>query len=110
MSDSQESNITSRELPRYQCHKQVWALKIKEIRQAPADQERVNAGGDWLLVPEELGYAPIVVGHDGYFIKHKPEAGGYFVVYDDGYASYSPAAPFEAGYTLLAPLPTQEGA
>ena len=33
--------------------------------------------------------------------KHKPHAGGYYVVYDDGYKSFSPAKAFEEGYRLL---------
>ncbi len=89
------------EMPKYQCHKKVWALKIKEVRQAPGDQERANAGGDWYLVPERNDYAPILVGHDNYYEKHRPEAGGYYVVYDDGYKSYSPAKAFEEGYALI---------
>jgi hypothetical protein len=39
-------------MPRYQCHKKVWALKIKEIEQAPKDNPCLNAGGDWYLIPE----------------------------------------------------------
>ena len=92
----------SAELPRYKCHKEVWALKIAEIHQAPADQERVYASGDWYLVPEDRHYAPICVGHDEFIVKHKPQAGGYYVVYPpDGYASFSPAKPFEDGYSRL---------
>lgn len=87
-----------REMPRYRCHKEVWALKIREVRQAPADHDRANAGGDWHLFPEDAGYGPILVGHDSYYAKHKPEAGGYYVVYADGYKSYSPAKAFEEGY------------
>ncbi len=30
--------------------------------------------------------------------RHKPEPGGWYVVYTDGYASYSPAKAFEDGY------------
>lgn len=33
--------------------------------------------------------------------KHKPVAGGYFVVYEDGYESFSPAKAFEEGYTRI---------
>jgi len=33
--------------------------------------------------------------------RHKPQRGGYFVVYDNGYESYSPAKPFEDGYTRI---------
>lgn len=95
------SEYASAEMPKYQCHKKVWALKIKDIVQAPADQERVNAGGDWYIIPEENGYARIMVGHDDFIVRHKPEVGGYYVVYDDGYKSYSPAKAFERGYSPL---------
>lgn len=53
-----------------------------------------------MLHPADDGYGPLEVSHEWY-AKHKPEAGGYFVVYDDGYKSYSPAPAFEAGYSLL---------
>jgi len=33
--------------------------------------------------------------------KHKPEVGGYYVVYADGYKSFSPAQAFEEGYTRV---------
>lgn len=92
---------TSIEMPRYKCHKEVWALKIKEIQQAPADSVSNHEGGSWLLVPEDSRYAPITVGHNEYYLKHTPQIGGYYVVYADGYASYSPAKAFEDGYTLL---------
>lgn len=91
----------SAEMPKYQCHKQVWALKIKDIHQVDADKAPQHDGGDWVLVPEEDGFAPIIVGHDEYVLRHKPEVGGYYVVYEDGYQSYSPAGPFESGYTRL---------
>lgn len=86
------------EMPQYQCHKKVWALKIKEVQQSPA--EEAFDGGSWDLVVEEPGYAPVRVPH-AWFEKNKPEAGGYYVVYADGYKSYSPAKAFEDGYTLI---------
>jgi hypothetical protein len=30
-----------------------------------------------------------------------PSVGGYYVVYDDGYKSYSPSEAFEGGYTKI---------
>lgn len=36
-----------------------------------------------------------------YVQKHAPKAGGYFVAYEDGYKSWSPAEAFESGYTRL---------
>lgn len=85
------------EMPRYICHKQVWALKIKTIEAGPfADAPSSDA-----LVKlhfHEEGYAPLGVSPDWYY-KHKPAPGGYFVVYKDGYRSFSPAEAFEDGYT-----------
>jgi hypothetical protein len=72
-------------MSRYQCHKQVWAFKITNIKEGvlwcdngvmkPVSQEWLN--------------------------KHKPKIGGYYVIYGDGYTSYSPAKAFEDGYTLM---------
>jgi hypothetical protein len=124
-----------RQLPRYQCHKRVWALKIKEITVQQACCENVAPGivcgelqsthtpeaaradvaldhdfiaGTWdvpgaTITPEDEGYAPFSVS-DEYVAKHKPVVGGYWVQYDDGYTSFSPAQAFEEGYTLLGSL------
>ena len=45
-------------------------------------------------------YAPFKVDHS-YIRKHNPQIGGYYVVYEDGYKSFSPAEVFESGYTLI---------
>lgn len=82
-----ETPPAQQQMPRYHCHKDVWALKIAGI-DAP----------NRLIVPEDEGYAPFRVTQ-AYLDKHQPEVGGYYVVYDDGYLSFSPAKAFEAGYT-----------
>jgi hypothetical protein len=80
-------------IPRWQCHKQVQAFKIGSI----ALSEVV---GVWVLHPEVSDINAVEV--DGaYIVKHKPKIGGYYVRYDDGYESWSPAATFEAGYTRI---------
>lgn len=95
-------------LPRYKCHKEVWALKIKsiEIRNPTIDEletilkdEDVKVIGA-IITPQEDGYEPFTVTRD-YMMKHEPEVGGYYVVYKDGYQSYSPAKAFEEGYTIV---------
>lgn len=93
-------------MPKYQCHKQVWALKIKAVAQGT--QPTDLPGGSWMLHPADDGYGPLEVSHEWY-AKHKPEAGGYYVVYEDGYKSYSPASAFESGYTHCAPGPVVFG-
>lgn len=89
-------------MPRYKCHKEVHALKIKavvlDIDAAKAESRETD--GSAIITPEHEGYAPFRVEHD-YVHKHKPQAGGYYVVYEDGYKSFSPAQAFESGYTLI---------
>jgi len=87
---------TSREMPKYTCHKTVWALKIKSIK-LDGEGENRDSDGSAIITPEEDGYAPFMVGHE-YMFKHKPQVGGYYVVYEDGYRSYSPSQAFESGY------------
>ena len=79
------------EMPLYQCYKKVHALKIKEIN---------NFDGAIVIQPEDHGWASFTVD-EYWYEKHEPEAGGYYVVYEDGYKSYSPAKAFEDGYTLI---------
>ena len=75
--------------PKYICHKTVGALKIKSIKQSDAEgtgtlsfhgsKQKKEVSAEWLL-------------------KNNPQVDGYFVVYEDGYESFSPAEPFESGY------------
>lgn len=83
-------------LPLYQCHKKVRAAKIAQIKTVDEIHDyRV------LIVPEDKKIPAFRVS-DAYMDKHKPQVGGYFVVYDgDGYQSFSPAKAFEEGYTLI---------
>ena len=79
------------EMPRYQSHKKVWAFKIASIK---------YEGAGAVITPVEDDYAPFVVDAD-YMRQHAPQVGGYYVVYNDGYKSWSPAEAFEGGYTRL---------
>ena len=83
-------------LPRYRCHKQVWALKIKHILPGRLDCHCPGA----TLEFEEPGYAPVSV-RDTWVTNHDPQPGGYLVIYEDGYRSFSPAKAFEEGYTRV---------
>lgn len=92
-----------REMPRYRCHKQVWALKIKAIEHKPNPDTSGDSGAasyGAIITPTHLDYAPFEVSAE-YVSKHAPRVGGYFVVYEDGYKSFSPADAFEAGYSLF---------
>lgn len=97
MSDQPQS-----EMPKYQSHKKVWALKIakidKDIDLAKAEDRETD--GSALITPADEGYGEFKVDHE-YMRKHNPEVGGYYVVYTDGYKSFSPAKAFEDGYTRI---------
>jgi len=87
-------------MPKYQCHKTVWALKIKNIVRDGADDPNRETDGSAMIEPGDAGYAPFKVDWE-YMRKHNPQVGGYYVVYDGGYKSYSPAEPFESGYSKI---------
>jgi len=72
-------------MPVYTCHKKVWALKIESVEGTK-------------IHPADVGYAAFETSQV-FIDKHEPKAGGYYVVYQDGYKSYSPAEAFEDGYT-----------
>lgn len=77
------------QMPRYKCHKIVGALKIGKIL--------AHDDGTATIQTEEEGFGHFQVSA-GFIKKHKPVAGGYYVEYEDGYVSFSPAEAFEKGY------------
>ena len=79
------------ELPQYKCHKVVRAGVICSWHSCGFVSVEIK--GTDTIIEVEVGQKWIE--------KHNPESGGYLVVYEDGYTSYSPAAAFEAGYTLV---------
>lgn len=78
------------EMPKYNCHKKVWALKISEVEITDSD------GGGFLKFEDER-FSNRDMSSE-FMTKHKPKSGGYFVVYEDGYNSFSPKDVFEDGY------------
>ena len=94
---------TEKEMPKYKCHKKVHALKIADLQPAcgnhPAKDFEETDGG-LILTPAEKGFAPFKIDFT-YRSKHSPQIGGYYVVYEDGYKSFSPAIAFEDGYTKI---------
>lgn len=80
------------EIPQYRSHKIVRAAKITAFREngEPSMPD---------LVLGEIG--GIVTMLSDWHVKHQPQVGGYYVVYDDGYQSFSPAKAFEEGYTRV---------
>ena len=85
------------EIPQYRCHKVVRAGKIADIQPISNDED----SDAWLhLRFGENSGAPVKV--DAKFMsKHNPKVGGYFVMYQDNYESYSPPEAFESGYSLI---------
>ena len=90
------------EMPKYKCHKEVWALQIAGIEydKDKARKENRDTDGSAMIIPVDARYAPIKVDHR-YILKHEPRVGGYYVVYKGGGRSFSPAKTFEDGYTLI---------
>ena len=85
---------TQVELPKYACHKKVRAAKIIEIESHESD-----GTGSHTMIFGEIRAKEFLT--DVWKEKHNPQVGGYYVVYEDGYTSYSPASAFESGYTKV---------
>lgn len=121
-SETANAPAFDRNMPHYKCHKEVWAFKIAEIRGMPdkptiaeleailadkgSENVHIEPSGDVYaatgaeIVPADEGYESFFVSAD-YMRKHNPQVGGYYVIYADGYRSFSPAQAFEKGYTRI---------
>ena len=94
-------------MPRYRCHKIVSAAKILDINACGPCLEfdhgavPVNIGPTGLSVGFDQDPADVVIHWKKWRDKHNPEVGGYLVVDEDGYTSYSPSKAFEEGYTRI---------
>ena len=87
-------------MPLYRCHKEVRALKIKAILN-PNDGSAED-DGERVLTFCDPGYEACAFVVDRHFMETRgPKIGGYYVVYKDGYESFSPAQAFEEGYTRI---------
>jgi len=81
----------------YRCHKVVQAEKVVGVE--------MHAGG--FMARLVLDDGAIVNAPDNVFRANTQNpVGGYFVRYEDGYVSWSPALAFEEGYAELKPEPT----
>jgi hypothetical protein len=76
------------DLPRYRCHK---AVREDKIIASGTMHWSLACGGSVILSMELRGRVP----------EHVDPVGGYYVLYDDGFESWSPAKAFEDGYTKL---------
>jgi hypothetical protein len=85
-------------LPQYKCRKIVRAAKITEIKPWIDTTDPNSKAMAQLVFGEIHGTVDVEFA---WVERFKPVAGGYFVVYEDGYTSFSPAKAFEEGYTKL---------
>jgi hypothetical protein len=81
-------------MPLYRSHKQVRALEIKEVQR---DDESMRVRLIFVDSEHPLNFIP----NDPIFARYKPQPGDFFVVYEDGYQSFSPAQAFREGYTRV---------
>lgn len=80
-------------MPKYVCHKTVSALNIARV---------ILGDPKSFLDPVDKRF-PLVEVDEEWMRRHKPKGQGYYVVYEDGYTSWSPVEAFEKGYTLDVP-------
>ncbi len=86
-------------MKKYKCHKEVHAAKIVSLTKMLHDHVQE------MLLEGEFENDKVLVDRV-WLAKHQPEVGGYYVEYEDGYTSYSPAEAFEAGYTEIGEQPS----
>jgi hypothetical protein len=86
------------QMPKYKCHKEVWALKIKEVISVNADEPN---GAVKCVFEKDNIFAARIFTEDQLLRKPVPKSGFYYVQYPDGYESFSPGDEFEKGYTLI---------
>lgn len=84
------------EMPKYKCHKVVHALKIAGIDN--------HASESAIIYPSDSKYAPVTTDI-GWMARFKggDDDLGYYVVYEDGFTSWSPTKAFEEGYSNVKP-------
>lgn len=82
------------EMPKYQSHKQVWALRIAGVE--------IHKDGSATIAPKDEGYAPFRTraGWADRF-EGSEEDPGVYVVYPDGFTSWSPTEAFDSGYSRI---------
>lgn len=85
------------QMPKYRCFKEVWALKIASVAFNGCDTT-TDENPIVTVAFEGTTFAPKKFNLHR---KPTPQVGGYYVVYEDGYESFSPAKAFEEGYALI---------
>lgn len=89
----------TKELPLYTCHKKVRALEIRSIGNYGVDAK----GALWREISfADASFGPISLP-EKLFGRSVPMPGDFYVVYEDGYQSFSPRKAFLEGYTRDGP-------
>jgi hypothetical protein len=88
----------TKELPVYISHKKVRALEIRSIGHYRTRDDKLEREVVFADPAHEPIFAP-----DTMFARYVPLPGDYYVVYDDGYASFSPRKAFLEGYSPARP-------
>lgn len=89
----------------YVCHKKVKAAKVVGEYSRITGPSAVTTEGVWINTVNDgtqLKFFPDT--HKQRLLASRPLAGfvgGYWVEYEDGYVSWSPARAFEGGYTKV---------
>lgn len=92
-SDAKET--MPRSMPRYKCHKVVYALKIVDAT--------VQEDGSVIIQPADETCPSFLTdpGIGQRFEGVNADDPGYYIVYKDGYCSWSPTKAFEDGYRKI---------
>jgi len=89
-------------MPEYVSHKRVRALKLKELVKLYHDG---RSGDEWirgvLLRFDDSRFTPLELDVKFALRIRWGSDPGYYVVYEDGYQSWSPTQAFEEGYTRV---------
>lgn len=87
---------TTKQLPKWVSHKEIWGDKIIKIVRGAANVGTELTGDTWIIA--EGCAIPVTTS---LVARSEPVVGDYYVKYADGYQSWSPAKAFEEGYTRL---------
>jgi hypothetical protein len=89
-SDAERNGWRRIRMPQYVSHKKVWALEIESVTEGGPKARNVFF--------RDNGYAPVLLPTE-MFSRYNPVAGDFYVIYADGYKSFSPRKAFLEGYT-----------
>jgi len=81
-------------IPKYKSHKKVHAAPVTGITLIKQGDHKGGAVLHLTVAGRKIEHRVSAE----YMTKHDPQSGGYFVIYEDGYESWSPEEAFKGGY------------